>query len=79
MDEYARGHLAGAVNVPLNQLSERVKADLPNKDAPVVCYCNGGNRGALAADALKQLGFSNVVNLAGGISGVPGSMRRGGG
>ncbi|WP_218220439.1 rhodanese-like domain-containing protein [Nesterenkonia sp. Act20] len=70
-DEYAQGHLAGAVNIPLDKFSERAETDLPDKGAPVVCYCNGGNRGALAADALRQMGFSNVVSLAGGLNAVP--------
>lgn len=65
-DEYAQGHLAGAVNIPLDQFSERTQADLPDKDSPLVCYCNGGNRGALATDALQEMGFSNVINVAGG-------------
>ncbi|MDZ4234002.1 MAG: rhodanese-like domain-containing protein, partial [Dietzia sp.] len=54
-DEYAQGHIAGAVNLPLDQLAERIKGELPDKGALVVCYCNGGNRGALAADALQQI------------------------
>lgn len=74
--EYAQGHLAGAVNLPLDQFSERVEAELPDKNATLVCYCNGGNRGALAADELRQLGFPNVINLAGGLNSVPPSLRR---
>lgn len=75
-DEYAQNHLPGALNLPLHELSERVETDLPDKDAALVCYCNGGNRGALAADALRQRGFSNVVNLGGGLRAVPDELWR---
>ncbi|WP_147108612.1 rhodanese-like domain-containing protein [Nesterenkonia populi] len=49
--EYAQGHLAGAVHLPLDHLSERAESDLSDRNAPLVCYCKGRNRGALAADA----------------------------
>ncbi|NDK31118.1 rhodanese-like domain-containing protein [Nesterenkonia haasae] len=79
-DEYAQGHLGGAVNLPLDQLSEQVaspKQVASELNATVVCYCNGGNRGALATDALRHMGHSNVVNLAGGFNTLPDSVKRG--
>ena len=64
--EHAAGHVEEAVNVPLAELAERIAHVLPDKSAPVLCYCNGGNRGALGADTLQSLGYTNVLSIEGG-------------
>lgn len=64
--EHAAGTVPGASNLPLAQLAEAIAAALPDKHTPVVTFCNGGNRGALGADALQQLGYANVSTIAGG-------------
>lgn len=63
--EYSRGFIPGAVNVPLSQLSARVK-DLP-EDKPLYLYCQSGMRSRQAARVLAKKGFSNLINLQGGI------------
>ena len=63
--EHRRAHIPGARNVPLTEVESRL-ADIP-RDAPVVVHCALGNRGALAAKRLHELGFENVHNLEGGI------------
>ncbi len=63
--EYAEGHIAGAVNLPLQTIESWYK-DLP-KDKPVYLYCRSGNRSQQAAEFLKKKGFSNVYNEQGGI------------
>ncbi|HEY3073925.1 MAG TPA: rhodanese-like domain-containing protein [Burkholderiales bacterium] len=66
--EFAAGHVLGAKNLPLARL-ESPGADLAKrKDRPVIVYCDGGERAAKAAAALKRQGFTRVVNLSGGIS-----------
>lgn len=65
--EHAAGCVAGAINLPLDQLAEAVAAALPDLHAPVLTYCNGGNRGALGADTLVNLGYTNVKSIAGGL------------
>jgi rhodanese-related sulfurtransferase len=40
----------------------------PDRQAPILCYCRGGNRGALAADELQRLGYSNVASIEGGLT-----------
>lgn len=66
-EEYEGGHLDGAVNVSRGTLEMRITEVVSDKDAPIVCHCAGGNRGALATDTLQRLGYRNVVNLAGGL------------
>jgi molybdopterin/thiamine biosynthesis adenylyltransferase/rhodanese-related sulfurtransferase len=65
--EWAAGHLEDAVHVPLGTLLERASATLPDPARPVVAYCATGVRSYYAAAMLRQLGYGDVVNLAGGI------------
>ena len=61
--EYAEGHVPGAVNVPQEQLASRL-AEVP-KDKDVVIYCRSGRRSALAADVLAANGYSRLSHLEG--------------
>jgi rhodanese-related sulfurtransferase len=63
--EYAIAHLGGAVNVPLDQLSQISRAW--DKNRAVVVYCATGARSAIAATTLSALGFRKVYNLSEGI------------
>jgi rhodanese-related sulfurtransferase len=63
--EWELGRLAGARHIELNQLTASV--DSIPKDRPVVFYCRGGNRSAMAAQAFREAGY-DAYNLAGGIS-----------
>src|SRR6201982_1418839 len=67
-DEYEQGALPGAVHIPRGHLESQVENKIPDHDAPVVVYCAGGTRSAFAADTLGQLGYSNVVSMAGGFN-----------
>jgi rhodanese-related sulfurtransferase len=67
-DEFAGPHIEGAVNISRGVLEMRVGEVVPDKSAPVVCYCGGGNRGALATDTLRKMGYRNVVSIAGGLT-----------
>lgn len=60
--------LAGATNISRGRLEVKIADAIADKDAPVVLYCAGGNRGALAADSLRQMGYRNVFNVAGGLN-----------
>lgn len=60
--------LAGALNISRGRLEVKIGDVVPDKDSLVVLYCAGGNRGALAADSLRQMGYRNVCNLAGGLN-----------
>jgi phage shock protein E len=65
-EEYAAGHIEAASNVPQSELAQEVGRLIPDKQDRVVVYCNGGNRGAIAADLLQDLGYTNVCSIAGG-------------
>lgn len=64
-DEYALGTISGAVNIPLDELRERL-SEIPS-DRPVWLFCGVGLRGYLASNILKGHGYSEVRNLIGGI------------
>ena len=67
--DYAAGHLPGALHLGRGVLEQRAEKALPDADAPIVCYCGGGSRSALAADTLQAMGYTNVRSLAGGFRG----------
>jgi len=75
-DEFAAGRIPGARNYPRGFLEVRADLVHPKRDAwledrkrPMVLYCGGGHRSALAARTLLEMGFTRVVSLRGGWSG----------
>jgi molybdopterin/thiamine biosynthesis adenylyltransferase/rhodanese-related sulfurtransferase len=67
-DEYEQGALPGAVHLPRGFLEFQVEGRLPDKAKPVVVYCAGGVRSALAAKTLGELGYEDVVSMIGGFN-----------
>lgn len=67
-DEVSAGHLQGALHIPRGCLEFQapVHEALKNAATPVVLYCKGGNRSALAAATLQDLGYTDVVSVEGG-------------
>jgi len=72
-DEYAKGHIKGALNVPRGVLEFRIDSNYPgvikellDKTQPIILYCRSGARSALAAQTLGVLGYKSVVSMAGG-------------
>lgn len=64
--EWAAGHAAGAVHISKGVIERDIEAKVPDKKTPMVLYCGGGFRSALAAEALQKMGYSNVISLDGG-------------
>jgi len=64
-EEYAEAHIPNSVLIPLRQLSRKLSS-IP-KDATIIAICRSGNRSGVAADLLRRAGYSNVLNLRGGI------------
>jgi molybdopterin/thiamine biosynthesis adenylyltransferase/rhodanese-related sulfurtransferase len=65
-DEFEEGALPGAIHIPRGHLEAQVEARLADKSQPVVVYCAGGVRSAFAARTLQELGYADVVSMAGG-------------
>jgi rhodanese-related sulfurtransferase len=66
-DEFACDCAAGARHIGRGVLERDIENLIPDKDAPIVLYCGGGYRSALAADNLQKMGYTNVVSMDGGI------------
>lgn len=65
-DEYRQGHLPGAVNIPRGVAEMGIPQVIPDRTARIICYCAGGNRSALVADNLRQMGWENIESMVGG-------------
>ena len=65
-NEWALGHIRGAVHVPLGYLADRA-AEL-SREGPIVVQCQSGARSSIAASVLERLGMTNVMNLSGGMT-----------
>ncbi len=64
--EWARGHLPGAVHLGKGVIERDIEQAVPEHAAPLVLYCGGGFRSALAADNLQKMGYTNVISMDGG-------------
>ena len=67
-DEFERGHIPGALFMPRGFLELRIENTIPDRTARIYLYCGGGNRSALAARSLQEMGYTDVFSLEGGFS-----------
>jgi phage shock protein E len=65
-DEFAAGHVEGAVNIPVHELAKHVDELPDDPDTLIVVYCRSGVRSMFATSALLVLGYSTVYNMPGG-------------
>jgi molybdopterin/thiamine biosynthesis adenylyltransferase/rhodanese-related sulfurtransferase len=65
-DEFEQGALKNVVHIPRGHLEAQVESKIVDKNSPVIVYCAGGVRSAFAAKTLQELGYSNVLSMAGG-------------
>ncbi|HXG90848.1 MAG TPA: rhodanese-like domain-containing protein [Blastocatellia bacterium] len=65
-NEWQKGHAAGAIHLGKGIIERDIETTIPDKDAEIILYCGGGYRSALAADALQQMGYKNVISMDGG-------------
>jgi rhodanese-related sulfurtransferase len=68
LQEVNLGKIPGAVHISRGQIENKVEGVL-SRETPLVVYCGGGSRSALAADTLRQMGYEKVSSLAGGFRG----------
>jgi rhodanese-related sulfurtransferase len=64
--EWANGHVPGAIHLGKGVIERDIEKNVPDRGAPVVLYCGGGYRSALAADNLQKMGYTNVISMDGG-------------
>jgi rhodanese-related sulfurtransferase len=65
--EFAKDHLPGAVHLSKGVIERDIEQRVPDLNTPMVLYCGGGFRSALAADNLQKMGYTNVISMDGGI------------
>ena len=65
-DEHEQGAIPNALHIPRGFLESQIESKVTNRDTPLVVYCAGGSRSAFAAKTLEELGYTDVVSLAGG-------------
>jgi rhodanese-related sulfurtransferase len=65
--EFAAGHVPGALHLSKGVIERDIEKKVPDKSAPLVLYCGGGFRSALAADNLQKMGYTNVISMDGGM------------
>ncbi len=76
-DEYAAGHLPGAINIPRGVLEFKIGMvpECANKDGAFLIYCRTSGRAALSAVQLQKLGYGNILSMAGGFEAWNGENR----
>jgi len=65
--EFSKDHLPGAVHMGKGVIERDIELRVPDLNTPMVLYCGGGFRSALAADNLQKMGYTNVISMDGGI------------
>lgn len=64
-EEFAEGHIEGAILIPNDEIAEKAEGILTDKDQKILVYCRSGRRSKLAAEALLALGYTNVWEFGG--------------
>ena len=64
-DEYDAGHIPEAILIPYTQIGEKANEMLPDKDQLILVYCRSGRRSKIAAEALVELGYTNIKEFGG--------------
>ena len=64
-EEFAEGHIEGAILIPEYEIAQRAEKELPDKDALILVYCRSGRRSKIASEELVKLGYTNVKEFGG--------------
>ena len=64
-EEFAEGHIEGAIMIPEYEIAKRAEKELPDKDALILVYCRSGRRSKIASEELVKLGYTNVKEFGG--------------
>ena len=74
-EEYASGHIPGAICISNETIGSEEIPELPDKDQLILVYCRSGNRSKQASQKLAEQGYTNVVEF-GGINGWTGDLEK---
>ena len=64
-EEFAEGHIEGAILIPEYEVAERAEKELPDKEQLILVYCRSGRRSKIASEELVKLGYTNVKEFGG--------------
>ena len=64
-EEYDEAHIPGAIVIPNTEIEARAESELPDKDQMILVYCRSGRRSKIAAEALVELGYTNIYEFGG--------------
>lgn len=65
IEEYNEGHIPNAICIPNESIGSDIVKELPNKEELILIYCRSGNRSKQAAEKLKKLGYTNLIEFGG--------------
>jgi phage shock protein E len=68
-EEFQKSHAVGATHLSRGVLELKIEQAAPDLATPIICYCGGGSRSALAAESLQKMGYTNVASLETGFRG----------
>lgn len=75
-EEYNEGHIPGSINIPVDELENRIHELKPVKGKPLLLVCRSGSRSMFAGMILADKGFANLYNLSGGMMAWTGPLTR---
>src|SRR3954462_409722 len=65
--EFAKDHLPGAIHLGKGVIERDIETRVPDEKTPMILYCGGGFRSAMAAENLQKMGYTNVLSMDGGV------------
>jgi phage shock protein E len=65
--EYARGKIAGSINLPVDEVPEKIEKLIPDKDKTIYVYCLSGSRSVFALAIMEKIGYKNIYDMTNGL------------
>lgn len=65
--EYAKGSIVGSINIPVDEVQDKIKKSIPDKDRTIYVYCLSGSRSVLAVAAMVDFGYQHVYDIKSGL------------
>ncbi|MFZ2206141.1 MAG: rhodanese-like domain-containing protein [Microgenomates group bacterium] len=65
--EFSKGSIKGSVNIPVDEIAEKIEASISDKDRLIYLYCLSGSRSQMAADILTDLGYTHAFSMTNGL------------